>query len=388
MIKPNDTASNTAARVFRTIWRNPRISRIGIAERLSLDKSTVTNQVNHLIDLGLIEEVEEGISSVRGGRKPIQLGIRKSFGRIIGIEVQVGSYIALVVDLSGDILAERHGKLNVTPENFSATISGIVSEIMGEFGPGPGSGPFLGVGVGIGGLIDHKKRLVRYSVPLAIQRPLDFGKDIRDRLPIPCYIENDANCCAWGELAFNRSEELRDFLFALVEYRKEFNAFGNLGGIGVGFGVVLGGKVYSGSHGNAGEFRSVFCEGSGELQFSLSKEELARFDSDPSILERASDELARNMAMLVNTMDFDRVYVGGNIEGLPVDFPAMLRRRLEENWMYPFPRGVEIRYSSFGASAVAYGAAGMTLDRLISENMIPGLGSVPPVSGEGPELDG
>lgn len=381
MTKPNEVASNTAARVFRTIWRNPRISRVGIAERLGLDKSTVTNQVCHLIELGLIEEVEEGLSSVRGGRKPIQLGIRKSFGRIIGIEIQQNCYIALVVDLSGEILAERHGKIRVEAGNFSSTITGIVSSIMAESGTDTGSGPFLGVGVGMGGLIDHKRRIVRYSVPLAIDTPLDFGKDITNRLPVPCYIENDANCCAWGELAFNRSEELRDFLFALVEYRKEFNSLGSCGGIGVGFGVVLGGKVYSGSHGNAGEFRSAFCEGRGELQFSLSKEELSRFDSDPAILERVSDELARNMAMFVNTMDFDRVYVGGNIEGLPVDFPAMLRRRLEENWMYPFPRGVEIRYSSFGASAVAYGAAGMTLDRLVSESMIPGLGAVLPVSG-------
>ena len=71
--------------------------------------------------------------------------------------------------------------------------------------------------------------------------------------------------------------------------------------------------------------------------------------------------------MLVNTMDFERVYVGGDIESLDVDFPALLRRRLEENWMYPFPKEVEIHYSSLGGKAVAYGAAGMVLDRLISE---------------------
>ena len=74
--------------------------------------------------------------------------------------------------------------------------------------------------------------------------------------------------------------------------------------------------------------------------------------------------------MLVNTMDFERVYVGGDIEALDVDFPAMLARRLEENWMYPFPKDVEIRYSSLGGKAVAYGAAGMILDRLISEQSL------------------
>jgi predicted NBD/HSP70 family sugar kinase len=99
-------------------------------------------------------------------------------------------------------------------------------------------------------------------------------------------------------------------------------------------------------------------------------------DSDRDVLVRAADELARNTAMLVNTMDFARVYIGGDIEALDVDFPSLLRRRLEENWMYPFPKEVEIHYSSLGGKAVAYGAAGMILDRLISEQTLPGLGGV------------
>ena len=46
--------------------------------------------------------------------------------------------------------------------------------------------------------------------------------------------------------------------------------------------------------------------------------------------------------MLVNTMDFERIYVGGDIEALDVDFPTLLRRRLEENWMYPLTKEVDI----------------------------------------------
>ena len=48
-----DSGSRSSGRIFRTIWRSPGISRVDIAESLGLDKSTVTNQVNRLIDLGL-----------------------------------------------------------------------------------------------------------------------------------------------------------------------------------------------------------------------------------------------------------------------------------------------------------------------------------------------
>lgn len=366
------TGPRTAARIFRAVWRKPGISRIDLAASLGLDKSTVTNQVSHLIELGLIVETEEGESSSKGGRRPIQLVINRKFGRIIGIEVQFGLYVAVVVDLAGSVLAERRGPLHITNENFSQSVLDIISQMQTEFGC---SSDLLGVGVGLGGLVDSRKGRVRYSVPIGIDQPIDFARTVAARLPFPCSVENDANCCAWGELAFNRSEELHDFLFALVEYRRPLTR-SLRGGIGVGFGVVMGGKVHAGTHGNAGEFRSVFCDGAGPLQFSLAEEELARLDSDTDALERTCDELSRNMAMLVNTMDFDRVYIGGDIESLDVDLPGMLRLRLAENWMYPAPKGVDIRYSSLGGRAVAYGAAGMILDRLVTERLLPGLGTV------------
>jgi predicted NBD/HSP70 family sugar kinase len=352
---------------------------VGIAERLGLDKSTVTNQVARLIEIGIIEEIAEGSAGTRGGRRPIHLAMNRAFGRVIGIEIQVESYVAVVVDLAGEILAETRGGVPIGEGGCSAMMLSVIHECTARLCPDQVK--LLGVGVGTGGLVDLKKSRIRYSVPLGIDSPIDFGKTVAAKLSVPCLIENDANCCAWGELAFNRNEALRDFLFALVEFRRDPKSIGLSGGIGVGFGIVLGGKVYSGAHGNAGEFRSAFCDGPGELQLSLPKTILSRLDSDREALVGAVDELARNVAMLVNTMDFERVYIGGDIEALDVDFPVLLRRRLGENWMYPFPKEVEIHYSSLGGKAVAYGAAGMVLDRLVSEQNLPGLGAF---SGEAP----
>lgn len=378
MPRGTGTGINTAARVVRTIWQNPHISRVSIAERLGLDKSTVTNQVSRLIEIGIIEEIAEGNSGTRGGRRPIHLAMNRSFGRVVGIEIQVENYRAVVVDPAGEVLDETKGSMSRSGGDCSETMLEIISECTQRLCPR--SERLLGVGVGTGGLVDLKKGRIRYSVPLNIQLPIDFAKTVAARLPVPCLIENDANCCAWGELAFNRGEALRDFLFALIELRRGDRAGARAGGLGVGFGIVLGGKVHSGAHGNAGEFRSAFCDGRGELQLSLPKTMLARLDSDRDVLAAAADELARNAAMLINTMDFERVYVGGDIEALDVDFPSLLRRRLEDNWMYPFPKDVEIRYSSLGGKAVAYGAAGMILDRLISEQSLPVLGALSGVS--------
>jgi len=366
-----DPSRRTTSRVFRAVWRNPGISRIDMAKLLELDKSTVTNQVNFLMEAGLVEEMEEGEASSRGGRRPIQLSVRKEYGRIIGIEVQLGFCEAVVVDVAGEIRGSIRKPVDVSFDNFTDIVFDLVKETEARYCR---DSVLLGVGVGTAGLINSSKGRIRYSVPLGIGKPLDFEKEMDGRLSVPLCIENDANCCAWGELAFNKKEDLKNFLFALVEYRQDRTSLSNYGGIGVGFGIVLNGKVHTGSHGFAGEFRSAFCDGKNDLQFSLPREDLIRLSTDRGILEKTIDELSRNMAMLINTMDFSQVFIGGDIEALDINLPLMLRRRLEENWMYPSPKDVEIRYTSLKDKAVAYGAAGMAFERLLAGHRLLGRG--------------
>ncbi|MFZ2635700.1 MAG: ROK family transcriptional regulator [Rectinemataceae bacterium] len=377
MGKSRETGWVTTERILRKIRQSPHTSRIALAQELGLDKSTITNQVNALIERGIVAEVAEGDASSKGGRRPIHLCIEPAYGLIIGIELQVEAWVALLVDLSGEVLAELRGNDSIKVADFSETVLGIIKKCRAAFlapdGPaGPHGGPLLGIGIGMGGLIDPVLGTINYSIPLAINSPVDFASQVASRLDVPCFIDNDANCCAWGELSFTKGDNLNDFLFVLVEYRTDKLSVGQAGGLGVGFGIALGGKVYSGQHGNAGEFRSAFCEGAGKLQFSLSREKLSKLHGDRDAHAKTMDELARNVAMLVNTMDFNHVFIGGSTDILGADFPLLLRRRLEESWMYPFPKDVVIRMVEIGDAIVSYGAAGMAYERLLSEKTILG----------------
>ena len=208
----------------------------------------------------------KGPGGNRGGRRPIHLTINHCFGRVIGSEVQVEAYLAVAADLAGEILQELRGKV--------AAVWSDCSDMMDEVKRGvttalcPDSKRLLGVGVGTGGLIDFRKGRVRHSVPLGVKFPVDFNKIVSAGHSWSCHIENDANCCAWGELSFNHDEALRDFIFALVEFRHDSQSIG----CDVGFGIVLNGKVYSGAHGNGGEFRSAFLRGAGRTPAFLAEE--------------------------------------------------------------------------------------------------------------------
>ena len=70
--------NSNLSRVFETVWKNPNFSRIDIARKLELYRSTVSNIIGTLVDSGLICEGERGLPTEKGGRKPVFLSITTS----------------------------------------------------------------------------------------------------------------------------------------------------------------------------------------------------------------------------------------------------------------------------------------------------------------------
>ena len=363
------TRTRNDTRIVRTLWQYPNLSRVELSNRLTLDKSTVTVEVTKLIEEGIVQELSEGQAGKNGGRKPIPLRINKDYGYIIGIAIQAGHYTAVAVNLAGEFLEIKEEDTSITKDNLAMSVQLIYWEFKAKLSKHPGV--LLGIGIGAGGLIDPKDGRILFSVPLQVSEPFAINEALSAKLDVPFVIENNANCCAWGELAFHKHTELKNILFALIEFKQAVVPHDAYGGVGVGFGIVLNGKVHYGSNFSAGEFRSALCTKQDGIQVSLSKDELSRILEDPTVLERFSIELARNIALLANTLDVDKIFVGGDIENSGFDFCRVLKTEIEHNWMYPVRKTIDIQYSTLGAKAVAFGAAGMFTHWLFSTNRFP-----------------
>ena len=359
--------TRNAARIVRTIWKNPMISRGEIADRLKLERSTITHQVNRLLDIGLVTEISEGQSGPTGGRRPIHLSINKDYGFVIGIEMQVEAYSVAAVNLSGEVLRFKKVERRITTETFIDDVISIARSFAFELG---GMEKLLGVGVGLGGIIDSERGIIHRSIPLKLTASLDFAGAIAEREDLPFLIDNDANCCAWGELAFHKADGLKNFLFVLVYFLGRSPEHRDHGGTGFGLGIVIDGKVYTGADFTAGEFRSAFWTEDDRAQFSIPFEAMSELPENKPLLERFVHEAARNLALFVNTFNLNKVFIGGDIENESVDVPAALREEIDRNWMYPKSARCEVCYSSFGEKAVAYGAAGMLLYRIFTSTHI------------------
>ncbi len=364
------------SRVLRLIWQLKGISRIEIAQQLGIDKSTVTKIVSTLEEIGIIRAFAQGSAGPLGGRKPIQLEIAPEFGAALGIELSTDGLLITLVNLHGEILASIQHPMNITSvfEAFDTAIEKInpVIESLGT--------PILGIGVGLPAVVNTETGCIIQSVPLMIHDPVEFCSWAKAKYNTPVYIENDARCGCLGEITIRHGVNLDNALFLLAEIRRITGTKTSPKNLSVGCGFILNGQTHYGKDFSAGEFRSILWETGNSGQFQSSDIRGDKIGSDMDITSSVFAELARHVALLVNVLNLNHVFLGGLPEDLTDTLAEKIKAEIGHNWPYTLPINCEVTPASLGNKAVAYGAAGHCLQRFFS------LPNISQPSGNGPSI--
>jgi glucokinase len=147
----------------------------------------------------------------------------------IGIDLGGTNLRWAVVDETGSMLFHRR---QPTPQGNEATIRAIREEVAGcrqEFPEVVGAGVAV-PGVVFGGDVTSTNLdWERFPLPRELQS-----------MDLPCVVENDMNAGAFGEKMFGRARGMRDVIFLTVS-------------TGIGAGIIIGGRIYRGFGGLAGE---------------------------------------------------------------------------------------------------------------------------------------
>ncbi len=112
-------------------------------------------------------------------------------------------------------------------------------------------GSFLGVGIGIPGIMDFESGTLRKAANLAGWENYPVRAEIERRLKTRVVLDNDGRVAALGEHWLGAGRGLDDMAILTL-------------GTGIGGGMVLGGKIWHGVNGMAGEFGHVTIEPEGE----------------------------------------------------------------------------------------------------------------------------
>lgn len=106
-------------------------------------------------------------------------------------------------------------------------------------------------GMTIPGVADAEKGIWTYACFSGIS-DYPIAANMREKLGMPVFIENDGNACAWAERVFGVCKDCGDFMWITVSN-------------GVGGGIVLNGKLYRGFNEGAGEFGHLIIEPEGRM---------------------------------------------------------------------------------------------------------------------------
>lgn len=226
--------------VFNMIVERGSISRTELAKQSGLPAATITRIVGNFLSAGLVSEVSSEESS--GGRRPVLLSINPSAGYIVGVKLREDSMTVAICDLNCTIIhaLEENTLANADtlPHRVVEAIAEAVKRCLSEAGISVRK--VLGIGVGLSGLIDSSRGICRYSAILN-WRDVELGPALEFKLRLPVRVDNDVNTLAVAERYFGAGRDAANFLLVTV-------------GRGVGLGIVVGGEIYRGSHGGAGEF--------------------------------------------------------------------------------------------------------------------------------------
>lgn len=358
------------SRILRLLWLQPGLSRIELSETLEINKSSITKIISWLEQEALVVPVSIGETSPQGGRKKICLALNSRAACTLGLDFSVECVRAEILDLCGSSIWSGQYDTDIKGSKLVETAARISRDLKRVLGA---SGRLIGVGAAVPGIVDAPNGTVIRSKPLEITEALELGYQLRDIFQVPCFVDNDANCCCYGELLKLRQEDDYNFIYILGQWRKGTvkNAYK---GVSIGLGLVARSTVHYGKDYSAGEFRSINWKNENKNQFSLSDKDIAEAPSNRRIFLKMTSELAAHAALLANVFDMNTLYLGGFFDPMDSEVEQIFRSEIEKNQTYPDTQSCQVHFSIHGSRATANGAAALVLDKIFGAGAATSLG--------------
>lgn len=169
----------------------------------------------------------------------------------IGLDIG-GTKCAAVVGHLGDnveiidkVTFQTAGK---TPDEILDLFSNFITEQRKKY-------TIEGIGIACGGPLDSKSGIIKKPPSLPLWDGIKIVEYFENKFGIKTYLKNDADACAVAEWRYGAGKGSENMIFITF-------------GTGFGAGLILNGKLYSGTNDNAGEIGHVRLRKSGPIGYN------------------------------------------------------------------------------------------------------------------------
>ena len=363
--------------VLAAIAQAGTTTRAELSRLTGLSRSAIGECVATLLADGSIVEGSSHSTAGGRGRRATTLRMRPAPGALLGIDLGHSHVSAAAATRAGDVLAERTAALDVDhrPEQALDLAARLARETLAAGGLTPDD---VAVAVaGIPGPLDMRDHTVRANTILTEWVGIDPSAELAERLGRPVHVGNDADMGAIGEYRFGSARGLDNLLYVKVSH-------------GIGAGIVIGGTIYHGSTGIAGEIGHVQVIGATELCRCGSRgcletlvsvgivrrhlahvlatsaaplteaevpplAELADNSAAARVIADAGRTVGRVVADLVTCLNPAAVIVGGELGAAGAPFIGGIRESIDRHAQPASATAAEVRAAGLGARAELLG---------------------------------
>jgi glucokinase len=183
----------------------------------------------------------------------------------VGVDVGGSKILATLAACEGDKveLVERE-KLATDADNGSAALERIglsIDRVIER--RGLARGVLAGIGIALPGPVNSGTGIVVECPNIPCLDGVDIRRSFGERYGAPVGVDNDAHAAALAEARSGAGRSLSDFIYVSL-------------GTGIGCGIVIGGKLYGGADGAAGELSHMVFPDLGELYLLASGKALRK----------------------------------------------------------------------------------------------------------------
>lgn len=254
-------------------------------------------------------------------------------------------------------------------EEFAARISAVREK----------AGEISSIGISCGGPLDSKRGVIMSPPNLPGWDDVPVVEFFKERFNVPTAVQNDANACALAEYVYGSGRGVKNLVFMTF-------------GTGLGAGIVIDGRLYSGTNDNAGEIGHIrlaptgpvgynkegsaegFCSGAGIARLAkirkgldiTAKELFARVRAgDPDCTEvfrESAEKLATILAFSIDILNPEVIALGGIFMRNADLFMPIINSILDEEALDLSRKVCRIVPAELGENIGDYAALAVALD--------------------------
>lgn len=379
--------------ILKTFYFHGSMSNSKLSGIIKLSTPKINSLLVELIDEGLVKELGRGDSS--GGRRPNMYDLIEDSFYIVGITVNVNRTIISIFNSNNRMLDEHRVfqiKMQSDFEIFVQVNDELETMLLEHQ---IDKEKVLAVGIELPGLMNQKQDVNKTYFP-EIE---NLSGKLKEVFNLPVFISHDAKLRAFAEQHFGLAKNKKNVLLLQVDW-------------GLGLGIIINGKLYTGKSGYSGEFghlpivdNGVLCtcgkqgcletivsanaiarmaiqgikSGNSSMIKELVQGDLGKIDISViieaakrgdqfaiSVFNEAAHWLGKGIVYLIQIFNPELIVIGGRVSEASDLISAPIQQAINTFSNRDISNDTVIKFSELGLKAGPMGAAAYAIDRIAS----------------------